>query len=58
MDALGIYIDKREYNSERRRKLLKDKMVHKVKREKIRENITPRGDGNFFSCVYSVQLAK
>ena len=46
MDALGIYIDKREYNSERRRKLLKDKMVHKVKREKIRENITPRGDGN------------
>ena len=38
-------IDKREYNSERRRKL---SFIYSFNflRVKIRENITPRGDGN------------
>ena len=66
---IGTFLNKREYNSERRRKLLKSILVSekllKYKREYnserrrkltnfttskipiyIRENITPRGDGN------------
>ena len=40
-------INKREYNSDRRRKLSGDLKAIKMKKKKIRENITPIGDGNF-----------
>ena len=41
-------IYKREYNSERRRKLLANTpLSNKIK--SIRENITPRGDGNLIN---------
>ena len=39
-------MNKREYNSERRRKL-NYKGFEKITFQEIRENITPRGDGNF-----------
>ena len=38
-------LNKREYNSERRRKQTKIKMLEELF-IRIRENITPRGDGN------------
>mgnify|MGYP001686194998 CR=1 FL=1 len=48
--VLLFLIDKREYNSERRRKLsLLPKLKHFHIR--IRENITPRGDGNTNGCI-------
>ena len=43
--------NKREYNSERRRKLfiIPKSIIFFV--EIIRENITPRGDGNYFTSL-------
>ena len=41
------FIDKREYNSERRRKLYIILLCILNIWFSIRENITPRGDGNF-----------
>ena len=43
-----IKSDKREYNSERRRKLYSSFYYIFNFFFKIRENITPRGDGNLF----------
>ena len=43
--TICAFKDKREYNSERRRKLVY--FINKFYiRSHIRENITPRGDGN------------
>ena len=39
--------DKREYNSERRRKQHDEPIPTAFNAMKIRENITPRGDGNY-----------
>ena len=45
--ASKYYINKREYNSERRRKPINFISFMNGKTNHIRENITPRGDGNF-----------
>ena len=48
---------KREYNSERRRKLILNVLYLHNHYSIIRENITPRGDGNFIEyTVASVLL--
>ena len=39
---------KREYNSDRRRKLLIIVIFHQIDNTQIRENITPIGDGNSY----------
>ena len=46
LSAFQIYFNKREYNSERRRK--RKRVIYWIIRgiDNIRENITPRGDGN------------
>ena len=51
MNVLPVH--KREYNSERRRKLKIIDKNNEYFADKIRENITPRGDGNF---VYYMHL--
>ena len=49
-----IIVGKREYNSERRRKL-KDSISIKVI-VMVRENITPRGDGNNITLPFPSTL--
>ena len=50
-------MNKREYNSERRRKLTYSYLRYHDILNKIRENITPRGDGNAFKrLVYKLKL--
>jgi len=41
-------LNKREYNSDRRRKLETIKKLLAVSTTTIRENITPIGDGNYY----------
>ena len=43
--------NKREYNSVRRRKLVFCNRLYLYRSDKIRENITPWGDGNFFMLL-------
>ena len=47
--------NKREYNSERRRKLTSP-MPGSILDVKIRENITPRGDGNYLNSSYPFNI--
>ena len=49
-DVRNDVMNKREYNSERRRKP-KTRICRTIKLL-IRENITPRGDGNFNTFKY------
>jgi len=46
-----LTIDKREYNSERRRKRFESAKQDSYLSKNIRENITPRGDGNGLAGV-------
>ena len=51
MDWNEVGENKREYNSERRRKLILINLSIKKSMLKIRGNITPRGDGNMIAGV-------